>query len=176
MIEAGAPSTGRSQALFPECARPTGGSHGRTARGPAQRGEGARRRPRQGGVPKSAANDSIKAGARKTSPARLTASEGQVENTVGRFRTIIERTGGEAGEPNHWSRRKLAYEIDHRTDGFYVVMEFTAGERTLDELKRVLRVSDDVLRHMVVKLPPGYAHKPLRRPSTPRCIGSSTGP
>jgi small subunit ribosomal protein S6 len=61
---------------------------------------------------------------------------------------------------NHWGRRKLAYEIDHRTDGYYVIMEFTVGERTLVELKRILRVSDDVLRHMVMKLPPTYAHKP----------------
>lgn len=87
--------------------------------------------------------------------------EEQVENTVGRFRTIIERTGGEAGEINSWGRRKLAYEIGHRADGFYAVMEFTAGERTLPELKRILRVSDDILRHMIVKLPPTYAHKPL---------------
>ena len=87
--------------------------------------------------------------------------EEQVENTISRFRTIIERTGGEASEVNHWGRRKLAYEIDHRTDGFYAVMEFTVGERTLVELKRILRVSDDVLRHMIVKLPPTYAHKPL---------------
>jgi small subunit ribosomal protein S6 len=40
-------------------------------------------------------------------------------------------------------------------------MELTAGERTLGELKRILRVSDDVLRHMIVKLPPTYAHRPL---------------
>jgi len=44
-------------------------------------------------------------------------------------------------------------------------MEFTAGERTLVELKRILRVSDDVLRHIVVKLPPSYAHKPLPKPA-----------
>ena len=87
--------------------------------------------------------------------------EEQVENTIARFRTIIERTGGEAGEVNNWGRRKLAYEIEHRADGFYTVMEFTAGERTLSELKRILRVSDDVLRHMIVKLPPTYAHEPL---------------
>jgi small subunit ribosomal protein S6 len=87
--------------------------------------------------------------------------EEQAENTVERFRTIIERTGGEAGEVNSWGRRKLAYEIDHRSDGFYYVMEFTAGERTLTELKRILRVSDDVLRHIVVKLPPTYAHRPV---------------
>ena len=86
--------------------------------------------------------------------------EEQVENTILRFRTIIERTGGEAGEVNHWGRRKLAYEIDHRADGFYAVMRFTAGERTLVELKRILRVSDDVLRHMIVKLPPDYAEGP----------------
>ena len=84
-----------------------------------------------------------------------------VENTISRFQTIIERTGGEVRDVNHWGRRKLAYEIDHRPDVFYVVMGFTAGERTLVELKRILRVSDDVLRHMVVKLPPTYAHRPL---------------
>lgn len=87
--------------------------------------------------------------------------EEQVENTVARFRTIIERTGGEVGEQNNWGRRKLAYEIDHRTDGFYFVMEFTVGERTLVELKRILRVSDDVLRHIIVKLPPNYANQPV---------------
>jgi small subunit ribosomal protein S6 len=87
--------------------------------------------------------------------------EEQVENTISRIQTIIERTGGRVGNVNHWGRRKLAYEIDHRTDGFYVVMEFTVGERTLMELKRILRVSDDVLRHMIVKLPPTYAHRPL---------------
>ena len=91
--------------------------------------------------------------------------EEQVENTISRFQTIIERTGGEVRDVNHWGRRKLAYEIDHRPDGFYVVMEFTAGERTLVELKRILRVSDDVLRHMVVKLPPTYAHRPLPEPA-----------
>ncbi len=91
--------------------------------------------------------------------------EEQVESTISRFQTIIERTGGEVRDVNHWGRRKLAYEIDHRPDGFYVVMEFTAGERTLVELKRILRVSDDVLRHMVVKLPPTYAHRPLPEPT-----------
>ncbi|TCJ15310.1 30S ribosomal protein S6 [Rubrobacter taiwanensis] len=83
--------------------------------------------------------------------------EEQVENTLSRARTVIERTGGEVKNVNQWGKRKLAYEIEHRTEGFYAVMEFTAGERTLPELKRILRVSDDVLRHMIVRLPEGYA-------------------
>ena len=97
--------------------------------------------------------------------------EEQVENTVARFRTIIERTGGEVGDQNNWGRRKLAYEIDHRTDGFYFVMQFTAGDRTLVELKRILRVSDDVLRHIIVKLPPNYAHQTLPEEETAEVAG-----
>ena len=91
--------------------------------------------------------------------------EEQVENTISRFQTIIGRTGGEVRDVNHWGRRKLEYEIEHRTDGYYVVIEFTTGERTLGELKRIVRVSDDVMRHMIVKLPPTYAHKPLPEPA-----------
>ena len=91
--------------------------------------------------------------------------EEQVESTVGRFQTIIERTGGEVVGANNWGRRKLAYEIDHRPDGFYSVVDFTAVERTLTELKPILRVSDDVLLHMIVKPPPTYAHKPLPEPA-----------
>ena len=83
--------------------------------------------------------------------------EEQIESTVGRFQTIIERTGGAVSGSRQWGRRKLAYEIDNRTDGYYAIVEFTVGERTLTELKRILRVSDDVLRHMIVKLPPDYA-------------------
>lgn len=97
--------------------------------------------------------------------------EEQVEATVARFRTIIERTGGEVGEVNNWGRRKLAYEIDHRTDGFYFVMEFTVGERTLVELKRILRVSDDVLRHIIVKLPENRSNQTLSEEATAEVAG-----
>src|SRR5215213_2355319 len=58
MREADAPSTGELQVCFPWCARPTGDSHTRTTRGPAQRFEGAKRRPRCGGwVKNNAASD-----------------------------------------------------------------------------------------------------------------------
>lgn len=88
--------------------------------------------------------------------------EDQIESAISRFTRVIGRTGGETGEPRHWGRRRLAYEIEDRTDGYYVVLEFTAGERTLTELGRMLRVSDDVLRHMIVKLPPDYAENAER--------------
>src|SRR5215216_895893 len=61
MIEAGEPST-EEVGMPRRCARPTGGRHGRTTRDPAQRGEGAKRRPRQRGKKNRAARGSIKAG------------------------------------------------------------------------------------------------------------------
>ena len=88
----------------------------------------------------------------------------QVEEIVSRFKGTLDKT-------ENWGRRKLAYEIDHRADGFYYVMEFTVGERTLPELKRIPRVSDDVLRHIIVKLPPTYAHRPLPEPETAEVSG-----
>lgn len=97
--------------------------------------------------------------------------ENQIESTVGRFQTIIERTGGEVSESRQWGRRKLAYEIDNRSDGHYAIMQFTAGERTLTELKRILRVSDDILRHMIVKLPADYASS--QKSQTPESSESS---
>jgi hypothetical protein len=53
MIDAGAPSTSEVRECYPWCARPTGDSHGRTTRGPAQRFKDAKRRPRQGEVHKA---------------------------------------------------------------------------------------------------------------------------
>ncbi len=93
--------------------------------------------------------------------------EEQVENTVGRFRTVIERTGGEIGEVNNWGRRKLAYEIAHKGEGFYHLLQFTCEAGTLDEISRVLRIDDGVLRHMATRRIEGS-------PARPVAVGSPT--
>ena len=56
----------------------------------------------------------------------------------------------ELGETDVWGMRKLAYPIDKKTDGYYVVIEFQAETDFPKELDRRLRISDDVIRHMVV--------------------------
>jgi len=83
-------------------------------------------------------------------------SEEQLENTFSRVQTIVQRTGGEVLDFREWGKRRFAYEIDDRSEGHYAVMQFTAGEKTIGELKRIMKVSDDVVRHMLVKLPPYY--------------------
>ena len=58
-----------------------------------------------------------------------------------------------------WGRRKLAYEIDNKEDGVYHLLSFTATPETLDEISRVLRIDDGVMRHMATRriegVPPG---------------------
>ena len=70
---------------------------------------------------------------------------------VGRTRELIERNGGAWERNDVWGRRKLAYEIDHRPEGSYHLLTFSADPDTLDEVSRILRITDGVMRHMPVR-------------------------
>ena len=70
---------------------------------------------------------------------------------VTRTRELVERGGGTFDRHDVWGRRRLAYEIDHKTDGTYHLVLFSADAETLDEISRVLRITDGVMRHMAVK-------------------------
>ena len=70
---------------------------------------------------------------------------------VSRTRELIERGGGSWDTHDVWGRRKLAYEIDHKSDGAYHLLTFSAEPETLDEVSRVLKITDGVMRHMAVR-------------------------
>ena len=70
---------------------------------------------------------------------------------VSRTRELIERSGGAWDGHDVWGRRKLAYEIDHKADGTYHLLTFSAEPETLDEVSRVLKITDGVMRHMAVR-------------------------
>ena len=67
-----------------------------------------------------------------------------------RVRELVERGGGRWVRHDAWGRRKLAFEIQKKTDGVYHLLEFDATPETLDELSRILKITDGVLRHMAV--------------------------
>src|SRR5262249_49749077 len=70
---------------------------------------------------------------------------------LARIRERVEADGGtwEAHEP--WGRRKLAYEIDHKAEGTYHLLLFSASPETLAEVSRVLKITDGVVRHLAVR-------------------------
>ena len=57
---------------------------------------------------------------------------------------------GEVSEVNEWGLRKLAYPIQKKTEGYYVVMQFTAEPELPKELDRRLRISDSCMRHIII--------------------------
>jgi len=74
---------------------------------------------------------------------------------VARTRELVERGGGSWANEDIWGRRKLAYEIDHKPEGVYRLLSFETTPETLDEISRVLKITDGVMRHMAVRQLPG---------------------
>ena len=74
--------------------------------------------------------------------------EARQDEVIARTRELIEKGGGTWVGHDPWGRRKLAYEIDKRTDGIYHLLQFDAEAETLDELTRILKITDGVMRHL----------------------------
>lgn len=70
---------------------------------------------------------------------------------IEKFKGIVE-TVGEVTEVNEWGLRKLAYEIQKLKEGYYVLMNFNAPEDLPAELERNFKISDDVMRYMVMNI------------------------
>ena len=70
---------------------------------------------------------------------------------------VVAKGGKVHGKPDWWGKRRFAYEIKHKHDGFYVVMNIVAEPGSLDDLERSLRLADDVVRHKVIRLPDAEA-------------------
>lgn len=79
-------------------------------------------------------------------------NEEAVDQQIERYGSLIVDRGGEVTGVDKWGRRRFAYELKGFTEGYYVVLQFKADSATVDELDRLIRISDDILRHIVVRL------------------------
>jgi small subunit ribosomal protein S6 len=87
---------------------------------------------------------------------------------VTRTRELVEGGGGTFESHDVWGRRRLAYEIDHKAEGTYHLLTFKTEPGTLDEISRVLKITDGVLRHLAVRRPKPGATSPAPSPSADR--------
>jgi small subunit ribosomal protein S6 len=99
-------------------------------------------------------------------------AEDKQAEVVQRTRTLIEQGGGTFERQDVWGRRRLAYEIDHKEEGVYHLLSFTATAETLDEISRVLRIDDGVMRHMATRRIQGGPAGPVAAPAP---IGEDVG-
>jgi small subunit ribosomal protein S6 len=65
----------------------------------------------------------------------------------------IEAGGGQIAKRDMWGRRRFAYEINHKWEGIYVVLEIVTEGRDLHEVERQLHLADQVVRHKTIRLP-----------------------
>jgi len=80
---------------------------------------------------------------------------------VTRVRELVEKGGGSWDLHDVWGRRKLAYEIAHKGEGIYHLLQFTCDASSLDEVSRVLRIDDGVMRHMATRRIEGSPTRPV---------------
>ena len=75
-------------------------------------------------------------------------TEEETQAIVEKFKTLIEQNGT-VDEMEEWGKRKLAYEINYLTEGYYVLVKFTSGPELPAELDRILGITDGVIRSLV---------------------------
>ena len=83
---------------------------------------------------------------------------------INRFSELVKKNGGEVDRVDEWGKRRLAYAIQYKTEGYYVLMYIKAPAELPREIERNMQISDSVLRYMVIRfegeLPP--KREPLR--------------
>jgi len=67
---------------------------------------------------------------------------------------LIEDNGGEVVDVDEWGVRKLAYDIDKKSTGYYVNMYFNAPANAIEVVERNMRINDDIMRYLTMKYDP----------------------
>jgi len=86
--------------------------------------------------------------------------DAKVDEIVQSVDTWIQGQNGQIATTDKWGKRKFAYEINHKTEGHYVVLEMITGQLDMEPLERQLRLIDEVVRHKLIRLP---EHEAIRR-------------
>ncbi|CUH95804.1 hypothetical protein P22_1884 [Propionispora sp. 2/2-37] len=70
---------------------------------------------------------------------------------ISKFESLITSNGGNIEKIDRWGKKRLAYEIKDFTEGYYCLFFFTAEPAVVAELDRVMKITDEILKHMVIK-------------------------
>ncbi|MBQ4551337.1 MAG: 30S ribosomal protein S6 [Clostridia bacterium] len=71
---------------------------------------------------------------------------------IARFNGMIEENGGKVEKVEEWGKRRLAYTINYKTEGYYVLVNFTANAELPREIERVMQINESILRYLTVKV------------------------
>ncbi len=71
---------------------------------------------------------------------------------ITRVSETIAQNGGEIEAVEEWGKRRLAYEINDKPDGYYVLLKYSANPEVPKEIERILEISDDILRYLTTRI------------------------
>jgi len=84
--------------------------------------------------------------------ARPDVTDEEIDPFIEQLTKMITSQGGTVDKSDKWGIRKLAYRVQKRTEGYYVLLQFTAGPEAVKEIERRLRVSDMVMKFITVRI------------------------
>jgi len=73
-----------------------------------------------------------------------------VKELVEKFKGVVENNGGQVTEIDEWGKRRLAYPIKDRREGYYVLMNFTGEAAAARDLERVYKITNGLLRYLII--------------------------
>lgn len=79
------------------------------------------------------------------------ANEEVIQAAVKLVQDTIVRIGGTVNKVDEWGKRHLAYEVKHQNEGYYVVIDFEADPSQIAELDRIIKIHEEIIRHIIVK-------------------------
>ncbi len=78
-------------------------------------------------------------------------SEAEYQGKVAELQEFLAHQGAVNQKHDSWGKRRFAYKIDHISEGYYTVSRFESNPSTVDSVRRVLTLADDVLRHKITR-------------------------
>ncbi|MDQ6840330.1 MAG: 30S ribosomal protein S6 [Actinomycetota bacterium] len=101
--------------------------------------------------------------------------EDVIRATIDRATKLITDGGGSVGKVDRWGKRRFAYEVNHKSEGYYVVIETSAEPAALANVDRMLGLADEVIRHKTIRVPDKVAGRASRpAPSAPTPVAATT--
>lgn len=76
-----------------------------------------------------------------------------IQNSLNRIGELVTAGNGRVASTDRWGRRKFAYTMKKKNEGYYVVLEIVTESNGLGEIERMLRIADGVIRHKALRLP-----------------------
>ena len=78
--------------------------------------------------------------------------EEEINAVITKFENLIKNTGGIIDKIDRWGKRRMAYEIKDLMEGYYCLIHFSSESETVFELERVMKITDELLKHMIIKI------------------------